>query len=226
MIIDATQRWRDGKSKFIPIREVINPRELEVAEISEAAAREMIIKNHYSHSFPASRVRFGLFQKGEFVGAAVFSHPVNNRTITNVFGCEKASDGLELGRFLLLDSVEFNAESWFLSRCREILRKDYVGVVMFSDDQCRRTAQGEITFRGHYGTIYKSTGSAYLGRGTARTLRILPDGTTFNDRTISKIRAAESGWRYAAEILERFGAAAPPQLASGDDDGGASGQPG
>lgn len=210
MIIEATQRWRNGKSRFIPIREPFNPREFEVAEIREAAAKEMILTHHYLKSFPASRRRFGLFLHAKLVGVAVFSQPTNNLTITNVFNCQPA-DGLELGRFLLLDEIGFNAESWFLARCREVLRREYVGVVMFSDDQCRLDERGEKVFAGHLGKIYASTGSTFLGRGTPRVLRLLPDGTTFNDRTISKIRKNESGCQYAAGILERFGAAPLPE---------------
>ncbi len=41
----------------------------------------------------------------------------------------------------------------------------------------------------------------------------MPDGTLLNDRTIQKIRSGEQGWRYAAALLETFGA---ESMTSGD----------
>jgi hypothetical protein len=63
---------------------------------------------------------------------------------------------------------------------------------------------------GHVGTIYQAHNGVYLGRGTARTLHLLPDGRVFSDRAAQKIRKGERGWRYAAAQLEAFGAAPVP----------------
>ena len=48
---------------------------------------------------------------------------------------------------------------------------------------------------------------------TARTLRLLPDGSVMSARSIQKIRSGERGWRYSAALLAGAGAGAPP---SGD----------
>ena len=48
------------------------------------------------------------------MGTAVFTYPVNDRTITNVFDCP-AIEGAELGRLVLLDDVPGNGESWFVA---------------------------------------------------------------------------------------------------------------
>lgn len=210
MITRAVQRWNLRKPKYVPVGEVIQPAHYEIIEISDALAKGFVLNHHYSSAYPAARRRFGLFRGSNLVGVAVFSHPCNERTITNVFGCEKAIDGLELGRFVLLDSVPANGESWFLARCREILKPDYVGVVSFSDDMPRTAEGGEVIFPGHIGTIYQASNAAFLGRGTARTLRLLPDGKVISDRTIQKIRKGERGWQYGVEILRVFGADACP----------------
>jgi hypothetical protein len=205
MITASVQRWNRGKARYRMAGEPIRTSEYDVAEIDEAGAKSFVEEHHYSHSYPAARRRFGLFRSGELVGVAVFSHPCNDRVITSVFGCERATDGLELGRFVLLDSVPANGESWFLARCRERLR-DFVGIVSFADDTPRIAADGTVAFAGHLGTIYQASNAAFLGRGTARTLYVLPDGRTFNARAVQKIRNGERGWRYAAAELERFGA--------------------
>jgi hypothetical protein len=81
-----------------------------------------------------------------------------------------------------------------------------VGVVSFSDPSPRLTVDGGIVHRGHVGTIYQAFNGTYLGRSAARTLRLLPDGSVLSERAIQKIRRSERGAKYAAGILERFGA--------------------
>lgn len=63
-----------------------------------------------------------------------------------------------------------------------------------------------MVHRGHIGTIFQAFSGSYLGRSTARTLQLLPDGCVLNERAIQKIRSGEQGWQYAAGALERFGA--------------------
>ncbi len=44
-------------------------------------------------------------------------------------------------------------------------------------------------------TCYQAISAIFLGRTELRTIRLLPDGTLLNDRTIQKIRSGEQGWR-------------------------------
>ena len=175
-----SQRWRDRRESYRPAGEPINPRLYEVAELAgDRQAKAFILAHHYSLSYPSARVRFGLFTRGCLVGVAVFSHPCNDRVLTSVFPLSPL-DSVELGRFVLLDSVPANGESWFLAGTFECLRrKVLLGVVSFSDPIPRTKA----------------------------------DGTLLNDRTIQKIRSGEQGWRYAAALLETFGA---ESMTSGD----------
>ena len=116
-------------------------------------------------------------------------------------------DSVELGRFVLLDSVPANGESWFLTRTFECLRrKGLSGVESFSDPVPRTKAVGMIVHRGHVGICYQATSATFLGKTEPRAIRLLPDGTLLNDRTIQKIRSGEQGWHYAAALLETFGA--------------------
>ncbi len=142
---------------------------------------------------------------------AVFSHPCSNAVLTNVFEAPVLST-VELGRFVLLDSVPGNGETWALARCFELLRKKrIVGVLSFSDPLPGRTAAGEIIHIGHVGTIYQAHNGVYLSRGTPRTLHLLPDGRVFSDRAAQKIRNGGRGWRYAAAQMEAFGAGMIPE---------------
>ena len=207
------QRWCDGRASYRSPTEPIRTAEYEVAEIpDDTTAREFITRHHYSHTYPAARFRVGLFRHGDLAGVAVFSHPCSNAVLTNVFEAPVLTT-VELGRFVLLDSVAGNGETWFLARSFEILRKHAI-VASFSDPLQRTTASGEVIHMGHVGTIYQAHNGTYLGRGTARTLHLLPDGRVFSDRAAQKIRNSERGWKYAAAQLEAFGATDVPTDAS------------
>jgi hypothetical protein len=208
---DFNQRWRERRSSYRPAAEPICASEYDVAEIADdTTARVFVTTHHYSQTYPAARFRFGLYRRSELMGVAVFSHPCSDAVLTNVFQLP-ALTAIELGRFVLLDSVGGNGETWFLARCFALLRtKGIRGVVSFSDPLQRRTVAGELVHMGHVGTIYQAHNGVYLGRGTARTLRLLPDGRVFSDRAAQKIRQGERGWRYAAAQLEAFGASPVP----------------
>ena len=207
MITNISQRTNEqGKQKFIVPGNCFIPRLHEIARIHKETAKRFVLKCHYSGTMPAARRNFGLFRQGKLVGVAVFSHPVNDRTLTNAFG-GKANESLELGRFCLLDEVEFNAESWFIGVCRNRLKQEgFRGVVAFSDDLARTNIKGETVFSGHIGTIYAASNAIYNGRAKQTKIRLLPDGKVLSNRAISKIRNLESGWDYSAAILEKFGA--------------------
>lgn len=209
-----TQRWRNRRDCYRPAGEVIEPRRYEVAAVpGDAVAREFVQTHHYSGSYPAARFRFGLYEGAALAGVAVFSVPASARVLAGVFPGDPLAS-VELGRFVLLDRVPGNGETWFLARCFDALRQGGIeGVVSFSDPVPRSTAAGRVIFPGHLGVIYQAHNAAYLGRATARTLRILPDGTVLSDRALSKIRAGERGWRYAAAILAAHGADAAPDSA-------------
>jgi len=206
----ACQRWRHGRATYRVPDEVIVPSHYEVAAIDDdATAKAFVLAHHYSSSFPSARFRIGLYRRGALVGIAVFSHPVQDRVLTRVFG-PPATAAVELGRLTLLDSEKSNAETFFLGRAFDILRREGIrGVLSFSDPVPRTTADGTIIFPGHVGTCLQAHNATYLGRATPRTLRVLPNGTVLSDRAIVKIRSEEKGWRYASAILERHGAEHP-----------------
>jgi hypothetical protein len=214
---DANQRWEEGRQRWRSDREVIRPSEYEMAEIPNETAKNFIETHHYSKDYPAARFRFGLHRHGTLVGVAVFSQPVNDRTVTKVFPVHP-KEGVELGRLVLLDEVPGNGESFFVAETFRQLRQKAIvdkegrelrgilGVVSFSDPMPRRTAVGEIILPGHVGTIYQSLNACYVGRGDARILRLLPDGRVFNHRSEQKVRKQEHGWKAGVEELLSYGA--------------------
>ena len=209
MITSTVQRWRAGRAHYRPAGETINTRHYEVASIAgDNEAKEFVIEHHYSASFPAARFRFGLYRGQILVGVAVFSQPLGD-LVTAPLRCGPL-ESVELGRFVLVDDVPANGESWFVARAFELLRKEGIaGVVSFADPIARTDVEGNRVFPGHIGTIYQATNAVYAGRSTPRTLRLLPNGTVFSARAAQKIRKQERGWRYAAAQLVAAGAPEP-----------------
>ncbi len=209
MIATHCQRWRDGRDSYRWHGEAFEPREHEVSAIADdRSARAFVEQHHYSKSFPAARRRFGLYAGGSLAGVAVFSVPVRPEALS-VLRCPVA-EGLELGRFVLLDAVKANAETWFLARCFDLLRREgFAGVVSFSDPFPRTRADGSTIFAGHVGTIYQASNAVFVGRAKPGFLRLLPDGSVLPARTLAKIRRRDRGWKYAVGKLVEHGAPEP-----------------
>lgn len=204
------QRWREHRSSWRHVSEGgFDRHRYEVAPLSESEARAFVTGHHYSGTYPASRLRYGLYETGgALVGTAVLSVPVRAAVLTSVFpSLAPYTESLELGRFVLLDQVPANAESWFLGQLFDQAERDGLrGVVSFSDPVSRSCASGTVVFPGHVGTIYQATNAGYLGRSRARSLCLLPDGTVFSERAVTKIRSQARGHEYAERQLIAWGA--------------------
>lgn len=211
---DRCQRWNNHTSTWRLAAETVDTSRYEAAHIPHADAASFVSRHHYLGSrMPATKHCIGLHDlhdDGNLVGVAVTSIPVNKRVLTGVLpDLQPYTESLELGRFVLADTVPANGETFFLGRAARLLRADGVqALVSFSDPHPRRQpAANGIVMPGHVGTIYAAWGgSTYTGRATARTLMLLPDGTTLNSRTLQKIRKQESGHAAAEQLLVDHGA--------------------
>lgn len=198
----ACQRWLFQQDRYRPAGETIDPRRYEVAAIGAGDANAFVKTHHYAGTPVYDRFRFGMFEAGRLMGVAIFSVPVNSKSVEMFPG-----DAVELGRFVLLDSVPANGETWFLARTFDELRRhEIAGVISFSDPVPRRAADGRTVFKGHLGIIYQAFNGAYVGRSAARTLRLWPDGRVVSTRRIQKVRKLEKGWKPAVAEFRAFGA--------------------
>ena len=120
----------------------------------------------------------------------------------------------DLGRFVLLDDVAGNGESFFLSRALQLLRRErpsILSVISYADPIRRIDEDGRMFLPGHVGTLYAVMGSRYVGRSSPRIDLMLPSGRPVSPRALFKIRNAEMGQRYATDALVQDGAR-PPRL--------------
>jgi len=205
------QRWRSRRHSWRHRSEGgFDQARYEVAPLVEREARPFVEANHYSGSYPAARFAYGLHDGPWLVGTAVLSVPVQSAVLTSLFpDLEPLSESLELGRFVLADSVPANAETWFLARVWELAAATGLrGVVSFSDPVARSTVDGLRVFPGHVGLIYQAGNATYHERSTPRTQLLLPDGRVLSARTVQKIRAGERGAAAGERLLVGLGARA------------------
>ena len=203
-------RWLMKRSGDAPSA-VFDPSKHHTEQVREREARAFVQRHHYSGTFPAARCSVGLWRKrgelwaAELVGVAVFSVPCNNKVIAAYAPDAAPSDGVELGRLVLLDEVEANGESWFVSRAWRIAQQ-LLGVkilLSYSDPLPRIKDSGEVVMPGHVGQVYQATNALYLGRATPRILLMTPDAEVISGRALSKIRQGERGKEYAEAQLAR-----------------------
>lgn len=209
------QRWRHSRASYRPAGEVFNTQRAEVVLLDERTAKDFVCTHHYSRSYPASRLRAGVvvkpaFQKEYLGGVAVFSVPMTQRVIPATLDLPP-TQGVELGRFALLDSLEANAETWFLARAFKLLRAslpEVKGVVAYCDPVERASEAGVLVKRGHTGTIYRAHNASYRGQGSRRTLWLMPNGQAVSERALTKLRTEDVGREYAERQLRDQGAPA------------------
>ncbi len=209
-----SQRWLDGRDSFRPSRERIRPEEFAVEPLDRMSAKRFVERHHYSHTFvyELKNGSFGLWHKkglnpARLVGVASFSTPSNPGSIMRWAGLDDFRTGAELGRFVLLDEVAGNGESYFLARALRGLKQEHPElrvILSYSDPVPRRNLDtGALTFCGHLGCIYKATNAFYAGRASPKTLLLGRAGEAIPNRILTKLRNGEDGAEYAQDRLER-----------------------
>ena len=212
-----TQRWNRGRDSYRPKGEPIDTSKygIEILD-SDNVAKGFVRAHHYSGSYPAARFRVGLYRVTrsgipELVGVCVFGVPAQQASIPKWCGV-KAPLGVVLSRFVLLDDVPANGETWFLGKSFSALirgKAELLTVLSYSDPVPRRRADGTVVMPGHVGTIYQAFNGTYHGRSKKETQWFGPDGRLFDRRSFSKIRNGESGAEAAYKRLVARGA--PPK---------------
>lgn len=212
----GAQRWLHRKARYRPIGELFEPSRHAVSPIPAVAARSFVETHHYSGSFVADRLSVGLFERSKphlphrLVGCATFSVPAGPAVLHKHLGVGLEA-GIELGRFVLLDEVPCNAESWFLARARRVLRSE-LGIsrlLACADPVPRVAADGTQIKPGHTGVVYQASNATFAGTTRPRMLLVLPTGKVFNERTYGKLKRGESGADGAISQLSAAGA--PPR---------------
>ena len=145
-----------------------------VRRITSGEGKRFIRARHYSrscHNGPSPC--YGLFvtddrlPSGEsLIGVLAFATPCSENVRASVFGVDYKDHVTELHRLVIEDFYDGaktpkNTESWFISRCLKMLKRDKPkiwAVLSFSDST-----------EGHTGVIYKATNAKFCGMTSKAT---------------------------------------------------------
>lgn len=209
---DASQRWTEHQPTWKrPEDGGFDKRLYKAVLIDYRTARDFVVRHHYSRSYGAVKRcgRFGMVERATdaLVGVAAFGVPASRHLMPMVYpglGYDRAA---ELLRFVLLDEVASNAETWFAAQALHSLSRDGLfGVVAHSDPVPRVDVAGQVIMPGHIGEIYRDGGWGYVGQAEPRILRQFPDGTVLNERSAEKVPAGHRGGGGVVKRMVEFGA--------------------
>lgn len=206
MLSTSCQRWKERRERYRPVGEPFDPKRHTVELIGRKPAREFD-----SGSYPTNRLNVGIFRSRLLAGVAVFGVPARSSVAKRTGGGAQQDEGADLARFVLLDEVEANAETWFLARAFRLAEEHIAGlraVLAYSDPHPRTSTEGLVVMPGHVGTIYQAHNGRFVGRSSSRTMWLGPDGREIPPRSLSKLRMGERGDDAVYAAFRAFGAPA------------------
>jgi hypothetical protein len=147
-------------------------------EINPIVAKDIIVRNHYSHKWSMCSVALGVFYKKDpeaesffdndtehLIGCIVYGTPVGRCAAESVSDQLKANEVYELVRLWIADLPDCkNIESYCISQSFRWLRKNrpqIKALISYADNEA-----------GHTGIIYQSTNWLYQGNSS---LTIMPN---------------------------------------------------
>lgn len=139
-----------------------------IRRIDKAAARDLIVANHYSGTWNTSFgiYSFGLFGGGDLLGALAYGRPMNPASVASVADLPPDSV-IELNRMWISDSLGPNTETAAIARTMRWMKR-HGGVQLV-----QTFADGRLGC----GTVYKAANFGYYGADETMFFR-LPDGST------------------------------------------------
>lgn len=148
-----------------------------IKEVEKPLAKEMIVKNHYSHKWNGAFgvVNIGIFKQEEpdnCLGVAVFGNLMNPKSYKSLSDDLKSqTEILELNRLWIDDCLGANTETILLGACWKILKKEYPHVKMVQS-----FADGRLGC----GTIYKASNFQYFGYSETMFYKDKYDGIIYH----------------------------------------------
>jgi hypothetical protein len=127
-----------------------------VEKIPPDLAHPFIKEGHYAHRLPMIIHAFGLYEGQTLKGVCTFGRPFAQLLIDRSFQGKYTDHFLELNRLYVVDGVEKNTLSFFVSRVLKMLPRPMV-VVSYAD-----------TKMNHYGFIYQALNFHYTGLSAPR----------------------------------------------------------
>ena len=135
---------------------------LYVEKIHNSIAKELIVKNHYTHKWTISQLCIGIYDKSKcsvffdvpmLVGTVVFGPTAGANVARSVSSLLNHSNLWELKRLWVEDELGKNTESWVIGQCLKYIKQNHPEIkclISYADPDA-----------GHIGTIYQATNWLY-----------------------------------------------------------------
>lgn len=139
-------------------------------EIPFRLAKDIIIKYHYSHAFPAAELCLGFYVDGKLNTVIVYGKSATSKMADSLPG-----KYLELVRLFSFDWAGKNMESYCIGKSIKYIQKNHNDIkvlVSFADPE-----------QGHNGTIYQATNWLYCGKSQPDEWYIV-DGEKIHPRSM------------------------------------------
>ena len=168
-----------------------------IKPVDRAFAKELIVKNHYSHKWNEGgfgKYNFGIFRADEpdvCLGVAVYGYMKNPRAKLFTHPNPKAWM-CELNRMWIDDTLGHNAESVLIAASIKLLRKldpDCVAVQSFADGRLG------------CGTIYKAANFRYFGFHYTKFLRNRRTGEITHEQILTNTKSPSAYLRANVAFL-------------------------
>ncbi|MAH44137.1 hypothetical protein CL614_10560 [archaeon] len=201
----------------------VDKTKITIREISKKIAKDMIVKNHYSHAWTSCRYALGIFyemdnehsffdEKDEkLAGVAVYGYPVGAKAASSISPMLQAKEALELTRLFIYEEYGKNMESISISKTFKWLKQnapDIKVLISYADPG-----------QEHIGGIYQATNWVYQGTNLGIMdnygIKLEPGGKWIHSRTVFvmfgsgnlehlKSRIGHTFWRRKEPRKHRF----------------------
>lgn len=149
-----------------------------IKQIDRKTAKELIVKNHYSHKMGSNQgvYNFGIFRENKLLGVASYGYMMNPKAKIFESNIENGIM-IELNRMWIDDELGKNAESFLISTSIKLLKKinpKIVAVQSFADGRLG------------CGTIYKASNFKYYGFHYTLFYEVIATGEIIHHLTIEQ----------------------------------------
>ena len=174
--------------------------EIRVRKITHRMAKDIIIKNHYSHRMPISTIlNLGIFYQGRLVGCIIYNQG-NSTAYHNLIRMATKNKNLELIRLWTEDNLPKGLLSRAIAVSISLIKKHnplLEFIVSFADE----------AYAGHMGTIYQASNFIYVGSHKGIEKDIYINGKKYHTRgigaTFGTSKIDELKKRFKVRIVER-----------------------
>mgnify|MGYP003342377460 FL=1 len=168
--------------------------------ISKKIAKELIVKNHYTHKWSLCRIAYGIFYKDyiestffggyneKLIGCVVYAQPVGRSAAASISESLTIDKVFELVRLWVADGYGKNIESFSVAESFRQLNRDFPqikAIISYADGE-----------QNHKGTIYQALGFKYQGNSS---LALMPN------YSVSLTPPPNYEWIHSRTVSDRWG---------------------